>query len=158
MKVKTKRPQKNCRWFLSCPSWARAASLNYKGLCRFSSLRCWQGTHSARRAGLLILQGHIGINAGSATCWDPTSDRRGGQKNQSDDHKGKRIARADIMEQAPHERRSSEGYDDPNHNACWAARRRWLESSQDIARLCSEGHANPTFLSPVSHYKGDHAV
>jgi len=47
--------------------------------------------------GLLAPQGRIGINVGSATRWDPTGNRRSGQKKQSDDHKGNRIARADIM-------------------------------------------------------------
>ena len=53
--------------------------------------------HSAWLMGLLAPQGRIGINMGSATRWDPTGNRRGGQKKQSDDHKGNRIARADIM-------------------------------------------------------------
>jgi len=55
------------------------------------------GDARERLQGLLAPQGRIGVNVGSATRRDPTGNRRGGQKKQSDDHKGKRIARADIM-------------------------------------------------------------
>src|SRR2546423_1708166 len=66
--------------------------LNNKFFLRSRPLRQPAGHRLGRPTGLLAPQSRVGINVGSAMRWNPTGNRRGGQKKHSDGHKGKRIA------------------------------------------------------------------
>lgn len=71
--------------------------VNTEFFLRSRPLRQPAGHRLGRPTGLLAPQSRVGINVGSAMRWDPTGNRRGGQKKHRDDHKGKRVAGADIV-------------------------------------------------------------
>ena len=74
-----------------------SVELNTEFFLRSRPLRQPAGHRLGRPTGLLAPQSRVGINVGSAMRWDPAGNRRRGQKKHSDEHKGKRIAGADIV-------------------------------------------------------------